>query len=96
MSTTHPLAFLCVRKFLSGLVLLGGALATKESSNNTATKKAYDVEANNHPVDDDATGKRYKPGRTFSYQLKTYGKTFALLGLTLFGSQFGMSVVSCG
>ncbi|CAJ1956089.1 unnamed protein product [Cylindrotheca closterium] len=87
MSTTHPLAFLTIRQYLSGLVLLMGASATKESPNTSKNSQLKDEEA--YPND---YTKLSKPGRTPSFDFKTHRKTFALLGLTLFGSQFGFLI----
>jgi uncharacterized membrane protein len=42
MSTTHPLAFLTIRQYLSGLVLLMGASANKESSNASKSQQLQD------------------------------------------------------
>jgi len=93
MSTTHPLAFLTIRQYLSGLVLLMGAsAATKESSSSDASKDSLLKDEEAYPEDDYTNAKAAKPNRTLSFHFKTYGKTFALLGLTLFGSQFGFLI----
>jgi sulfite exporter TauE/SafE len=87
LATTHPVAFLMIRQLLAGLLLLlAGASSFAISSPTT--------------VGDDAAAKTSKPTQHLQRKMnldslrlpfKQHWKSFALLGLTLFGSQFGTS-----
>jgi drug/metabolite transporter (DMT)-like permease len=84
LATTHPVAFLMIRQLLAGLLLLAGASYFAISSPTTVVG------------DDDDAAKTSRPRQhlnldTFRLRFKQHWKLFALVGLTLFGSQFGKS-----
>lgn len=89
LSTTHPVAFLVIRQFLAGLLLLGISSMFMSSSQPSAAAVGDD---------DYAAAKTSKPLQhrkinlqSFILQFKRYWKNFALVALTLFSSQFGTS-----
>lgn len=78
LSSAHPLAFLTIRQALAGSVLLLGSIIFSPSS-----------------TEEDAAAKTTKSKQmrdSFSRYFKIHWKTFALCGLTIFGSNFGFLV----